>query len=478
MKYPIDSFELIVVNLLVKDSDDVIDLRPFVKEIAIKESMSDMFVTGSITVQLEKGILSSKKSFPKAQDILSFSIKSMYKIPTEDVASVGDDSITGKANSGKIELGGVEENEQNIEGDFVIYNIQKVESLDPSVHEMKLNFISREGIKDKTVKVQKSYRKKKRVETIQQIYSDFLEVDSTLNAEVQDENEFTCIIPNWSPSYSIHWLLSGCVKDKDKNFLIFQRFKDGKIETKLDTFFNVAKKEPIVGTKNNPEYGFIESIDTTRDINEEKNFKMRLRMVTDVTRIQRLNTLEWGMAGTWASKAFFYDITRKKYLKGKEVNNGKGEFSYKDDAEEPKVDDYKKFVSDDFLNENDFYVTLIPKAQYRFHEDEEKEGVDRTEEWYLEHISQVNLNNFFTLNITSIGDTNVSIGETVTYCNLIGDDFEDENEPLQLQFDTEKKELGGTYILWSLERIFTTPQANQSAMCKNVMTLVRDGWSQ
>lgn len=478
MKYPVDSFEIVIANLFTKDGDDVIDLRPFVKEIQIKESMSDMFIHGSIIIQAEKGILASKKSFPKAQDILSLVIKSMYKIPTESVEELNDDSILPSQSTSQIELGGVEENEETIEGSFVIYNIETVESIDPSIHQMKLNFMSGEGVKDKTTKIQKSYKKKKRVETIKQIYSDFLEVDSSLVSDAEDEHEFTCIIPNWSPSYSIRWLLSGCMKDKDKNFLFFQRFKNGKIETKLDTFSNIAKKDPIVGSRNNPENGFIETIDTTRNINEEKNFRMRLRMVTDVTRMQRLNTVEWGMAGTWASKAFFYDMTRKKYLKGKEVNNGKGEFSYKEDAEDPQIDDYKKFVSDDFLDENDFFVTLLPKAQYRFHEDEEKEGVDRTEEWYLEHLSQTNINNFFTLNITSIGDTNVSIGETVTYCNILGDDFEDENEPLQLQFDTEKKELGGTYILWSIERFFTTPQANQNATCKNVMTLVRDGWSQ
>ena len=43
MNYPVSSFELITVNLFTKDSDDVIDLRPFVKEIQIKESSNAGF---------------------------------------------------------------------------------------------------------------------------------------------------------------------------------------------------------------------------------------------------------------------------------------------------------------------------------------------------------------------------------------------------------------------------------------------------
>lgn len=479
--YSIDSFEPTQIVFIPSDGGESVDLRPFLQELKIRESVNDLFVTGSIKIRLPKGLLPELKSFPTTQDSIFITIKSIYKIPTNELPSpIGDGSVNPNTTKGEITPSNKTEDGDEISGGFFVYNIKYNRSIDFIHDEMMLEFISLEGVKDKIKKVKKSYNKKKRSDIIRDIYSEFLEGTASLNGEAESEHEFSCVIPNWSPSKSIHWLLKGCYKDKEKNFLIYQRFKNGQIETRFDTFSDLAKSEIIVGEESSASNGFIEKIDALSSLDEEDVINLRLRSVIETPIIQRVNSLEQSMIGAWASKAFFYDITRKKYLRGKKVNSGKGEFSYKEDAEDPQVDDsYKKFIINDDLNEKDAYVSLYPKNKYLFHDDEEDPGMDRFEDWVLEHRSQKSLNSFYTLQITSIGDTTVSIGDRVTYANSKGVNFKDENEPLKQKLDDDKKELGGTYILWSIERVFNFPRPEEGykGECKNIMTLVRDGWA-
>lgn len=478
--YSIDKFETKRLVLIPREGE-AIDLRPFLQQLKIRENMDDMFITGSVKIRIPKGLFPELESFPKAQDLLDINIRSVYKIPTKKLPPpIGSGSIDSSTSKQEAEPSSKSADGTYLQGTFFVNNIKSNRSLDFIHDEMVLEFITAEGFRDKTRKIQKSYKKKKRSEIIKQVYNDFLREDTDLSGDAESEHNFTCVIPNWTPSKTIHWLLKGCYKDKDKNYLFYQRFNKGNIETRFDKFSDIAKKDPIVGRRDKPASGFIESIDVAGSLDETEDLERRLRFVNSVSSIQRVNTLEQGMVGAWGSKASFYDMTRKKYLRGKEVNNGKGEFSYKEDAEDPQIDDYKKFVVSDDLDEKDFFVVHLPKCQYLFHNDEEKEGVDRTEEWVLEHQSQKSLNSFYTLEITSIGDTSVSIGETVTYANSKGINFKDEEKPVEQKLDDDKKEFGGTYILWGIERVFDFPriQENFRGECKNIMTLVRDGWAE
>jgi len=480
--YSIDSFEPTQIVYRPTKGGESIDLRPFLLELKLRESIDDLFITGSIKIRIPKGFLPEFNAFPTSQDSISINLKSIYKIPTKKIPpTTGDGSITPTTNRENVKPSNKSKDGEEIQGSFFVHNIKSNRSIDFIHDEMVLEFISAEGVKDKLKKVSKAYSKKKRTEIIKQIYSDYLETNSSLEGNPESEHEFSCVIPNWSPSKSIHWLMSGCYKDKEKNFLMYQRFKNGRIQTRFDTFSELAKSDIIIGNENDASSGFIEKIDVPPSLDEEESEDVRLRSVTGTTTIQRVNALEKNVVGTWASKAFFYDITRKKYLRGKKVNQGKGEFSYKDDAEDPQIDStYEKFILNDDLNEKDSFVALLPKNQYLFHDDEEKSGVDRREEWFLEHRSQKSLNSFYTLQITSIGDTSVSIGNRVTYANSKGVDFKNEDEPLKQKLDDDKKEFGGTYILWSIERVFDFPRAKEgyNGECKNIMTLVRDGWSE
>jgi len=473
----IDNF-LIEKFTFLSGNGNAINLSNYVREITLNESIDNMFVTGTVKVVVPRGLFSDLNCRFTGEDLVNIKIKTFYKIPK----ITNQKSIKGES------LNPTDKKHSGVPIDVVLvvmgldYSTQSYSSsgvLSETHDEIVFNLISAEGILDKNQKVKKAFSKKNRVEIIKQIYNDYLKLDNESSAVLignpDCENDFTCIIPNWAPSKAIAWLLTGCYDSYEKNYLFFQRLNRDKIETIFDTFSNIAKKDPIIGDRNDVSFGLLGLDSSTTSLDETKDIENRLRTLLKPVRVLNSSILEHSFAGTWASKAFFYDITRKKYFDGKEVNAGKGEFVYRDDARAPEIDDYKKFITTDEYSKPESFITIHPKQQFLFHTDEEVEGVDKKENWFLENNSQKNLNMFSRISITTIGDTDVRVGETVTFSHNILRNLNDPVKEIKKKLDTSKEELGGTYIIWGIERVFKTPTNDSNLVCENRMILLRDG---
>jgi len=458
MNFDVDIYRSVTESIyLICQKDEgiqPIDLIDFVNKVTFHESMNQMFMSGTIEFTVPKGYFGSLGIRVGIQDVLSIKIKS--------VKSISKTSYI--------------DNDESIQDVFVVNKVSKIDTPGNSILDTyKLNFISKESVKDKRERIQKSFKNKKRSDIIKEIYENNMKSESNLTGNADtDHADFFCVVPNWNPSKTINWLMSGCEADESKNFYFFQRFStDGKIETVFENFRTLCGQEPSVGLDSKNASGYVSNFDVAQQSNLSNDYFDKARMTVSDPIVMEYDFLQNSINGSLSSRAFFYDITTKKYTKN--------DYVYKDDGPEPSLPNLKKFItSSPMIETNETYnsptssVFLFPKAKFRFDKAESEVGVDRTEQWYQDHISQKEISIANAVVIETAGDTQRRIGETVMFSNFIKD-YDSDNSPFQ--HDEDGTEMGGKYLIFGLERVFEYPEANPPGQgkCLNRMVLVRDG---
>ena len=152
--YSINSFEPIQIAYRPTKGGRTIDLRPFLVELKIRESIDDLFITGSVKIRIPKGFLPEFDAFPTSQDSIFIELKSIYKVPTKELPpTTGDGSVTPSTSKKNAIPSNKTEDGDEIRGGFFVHNIKSNRSIDFIYDEMVLEFISGEGVKDKLKKV-------------------------------------------------------------------------------------------------------------------------------------------------------------------------------------------------------------------------------------------------------------------------------------------------------------------------------------
>lgn len=453
-------FETDELILVPNQEGDVksVDLLTFVDRLTIKESLNQMFIQGSLDLTVPKGYFSSLGVYLGPSDLLKLSLRTFKTLTDNEY----------------------KENNVYFSNYFIINRINRVNVTSDIYDKYSISFITPEAVKDKGVKIQKSFSNVKRSDAIKQIYNNNLKVDAELISEVESDNsDFCCVIPNWAPSKTIHWFLTGCSQNETKNFYFFQRTnKEGKIETVFDHFKNFSKQKVSVGKEKEYGSGYVCSIDslnTADELPDPSNYGQKMKYVISEPIIFDKDTLEKSMSGVWSSRTYFYDPTTKKYTVK--------DFNYKNDGPNPLLNEGdRKFVGetniiqlDETLNSPSSTVFLLPKARYRFKNDEPDIGVDRKEQWFQEHISQKEICLFNSVMIETPGDSQRRAGETVIFSNLLRQEYNGDNTNNGFEQDSEGREMGAKYLIFEIERIFEFPQGNKNPRSVNKMILVRDG---
>jgi len=454
----VDVYRFIFDRILLVPSEPdkaPVDLSTFVDSLDMYESLNQMFVQGSMKLTLPKGYLSSVGIKIRAQDALDFQVRSINTILNNTF----------------------QKNETNISCIFYINQVTSTEIDNEIYDKMNLNFVSIEAVKDKSVRIQKSYKNQKRSDIIREIYESSLQSTAELSGNAEtDDKDFFCVIPNWSPSKTINWLKMGCKENDIKNFYFFQRINsDGELETVFENFKNLCNQKPTLGNEDDPASGYVCSLDVqTGDDELDSDYESRMKAVIGKPVIMEMDFLDKSTKGVWASTCFFYDITTKKYTTKK--------YNYKDSAPSPLLNSRdEKFITDNIFtdfnesfNNGESSVFLFPKAYLRFDSEETELGADRFEEWYQDHISQKETSIFNAISIETVGDTNRRVGETVMFSNLVGNNYDDENSQVAFQSD-DGREYGGKYLIFAIQRHFEFPYDKKQGSCTNKMILVKDG---
>ena len=464
MSVPIGKFNGASVNIISAENNETIVQtggigEPRIVSININESIFQPFIVGTVILDIPNGYLEENKTRITSQDILLMTISTFVSIEKTN-------AIPGKS----------------LLESFIIYNTSKSSSSEKTTR-YRLDIVTPEGFKDSTTRVVKSFSKLKRSDIVKSIYTDYILEEERGDAGsgnlsfVTDTlgSDFSCVLPNWSPSKCISWLTNGSIDSKNEdcaNFFFFQRFNSrGKVESIFTSLTDMIKK-PTVGTENDKTSGYI--VDILYDAEDPIDAHIReRRTITGELSVPDMNSTKYNAFGTWGGTLYFYDQTRKKYFEKV--------YNYKDDAPEPFVDtDTKKFIEEDNniitnrLGSPNSFKSFLPKQKYLFSSTEENKGVDKKEDWLDLVYNQRNLNIYFPLEINIVGDTNRRVGECVMFSNMQVRNLT-KDEGSYTSHDVEGRSLGGKYLISDVvhQFIFESTSVNQEYTTK--LTLMRDG---
>jgi len=464
MTVPIGKFEGASINIVsAEDNETVIETggsaEPRIVSIVLNESIFQPFIVGTVILDIPNGYLEENKTRITSQDVLVMSINTFVSIEKTD-------AIPGK----------------NFLESFIIYNASKSSSSEKTTR-YRLDIVTPEGLKDSTTRVVKSFSKRKRSDIVKSIYTDYIQEEKRLDAGSGNlsfvtetlGSDFSCVLPNWSPSKCISWLTNGSIDSKNEdcaNFFFFQRFNDrGRVESVFTSFTDMIK-EPVVGTEDDKTSGYI--VDILYDAEDPIDAHVReRRTIKGDFSIPDMNSTKYNAFGTWGGTLYFYDQTRKKYFEKV--------YNYTDNAPEPFVDpNTKKFIEEENeiitsrLGSPDSFKAFIPKQKYLFSDDEKNKGVDKKEDWLDRVYTQRNLNIYFPLEINIVGDANRRVGECVMFSDMQVRNLT-KDQSSYTSHDEEGRSLGGKYLISDVQHqfIFESTSVNQEYTTK--LTLMRDG---
>lgn len=466
----IDEFRLSSLDIIAGNvKDEAFSVIPYFERLDLMEDIDSPFLQGSLEFSVLKGEMQSIGTSLTMQDFLLIEVSSIDGLNNTSTSSQLDEP-------------------RNIGGLFYITDIIKKNSTNSKVDSYRLHFASTEVLNEYSKKISKSYKNKTREEIIRTITDDFLIKDSKYDVKgyvrkgifEPTSESFQCIIPRWSPVKSINWLKNGCVSTEDidsKAFYFFQKYEDD-----LSRSFNFQSLNMMF--KRNPSLGFNDQALTgyaitpiNSDLNEvaKRTFARRTPLkcvVRDVSVLDKLSK------GTFSSKLLSHDITRKKFTEktfrynNKHVANEKINVGLVLEENEAQPEFAEKF-----LYSSDCYVSVNSDHKNLFRKTETNLGVNRTEEWMQDLLSQRNIKDFITMDVTVYGDTNRNVGETVMFTSAgMYDTFDDERSKMTM--DEDGQDMAGKYLITKLVHTFTKEDKNGSLGGKNVttMTLVKDGW--
>lgn len=464
MTVPVGKFKGASINIIsAEDNESIIktgqSAEPRIVSITLNESIFQPFIVGTVILDIPNGYLEENKTRITSQDVLIMDISTFISIEKTE-------AIPGK----------------DILESFIIYNASKSSSSEKTTR-YRLDIVTPEGFKDSTTRVVKSFSKKKRSDIVKSIYTDYILEDKRLDAGSGNlgfvtetlGSDFSCVLPNWSPSKCISWLTNGSIDSKNEdcaNFFFFQRFNDrGRVESVFTSFTDMIK-EPVVGVENDKSSGYI--IDILYDAEDPIDAYVReRRTIKGNFSIPDMNSAKYNAFGAWGGTIYFYDQTRKKYFEKV--------YNYINDSPEPFVDsNTKKFIEEDNdiitsrLGSPQSFKSFVPKQKYLFSDDEGNKGIDKKEDWLDLVYTQRNLNIYFPLEINIVGDTNRRVGECVMFSDMQVRNLTKEARSYT-SHDEEGRSLGGKYLISDIEHqfIFESTSVNQEYNTK--LTLMRDG---
>ena len=462
---PIDEYRIEDLDLLtaVGTVDGRFNLVPYFEKLEIMESIDSAFIQGSLKFSIIKGELKSRNMDMTMQDFLLITISSV-----ESLENIGDAAELSEARK----IGGI----------FYITDMIKRETTDPKMDSYTLHFASCEVLNEYTKKISKSYKNKTRSEIIRQITEDFLLKDSPIKSKIgifeSTKESFQCVIPRWSPMKSVDWLSKGCVSSENndsKCFSFFSTMEDGENRINFRSFRTMLRQKPSIGIEDNFLTGYaLVPYSSELDEVQKRTLARRTPLRCVMKNVSGLDKIFNGM---YSSKLLSHDIVRKTFTEktfefdnthvaNEKINKGLV-------VEDNQV---SKGFADKFLKTGESYVELDNDHKNLFRKSETNLGVNRTENWFQDYLSQKNAKNFITLEVTVFGDTSRNVGETVMFTSAGVFDRDDTDAKHEL--DEEGKDLAGKYLITKIVHTFALNDQSGSLGGKNTtrMTLVKDGW--
>tara|TARA_Y100001937_G_scaffold123398_1_gene186177 strand:- start:2652 stop:3983 length:1332 start_codon:yes stop_codon:yes gene_type:complete len=238
--------------------------------------------------------------------------------------------------------------------------------VDTRIDAYEINFISKEAFINQYKRISKYY-KGTTTDIIQEIASEELEMDLTLDVSSDEEIEF--IIPNWNPLQAIQWLMARTINSDnawDNNLVLYQ---DLEMKYKLTSIGKLMEGSNVFGS---PEKGYRHArVDAS--IEEEEKLKTALKWNN-----KQVNHLEQIQQGHDYNATLTHDWTRKYFTvteyKAKDHFDKATKLLDERPRKEAESGDnpYK-----DIYDEQPTVYRYCPKSQYLFDLEEDKSGQDK-----------------------------------------------------------------------------------------------------
>ena len=469
----LDEFRLTDLDFISSTTKNFrMNLVPYFEELKLVEDIDSPFLRGTLKFNILKGELKSQGLDVTLQDFIVISVSSIDSI-----------SMNGKEAdfSEPRQIGGV----------FYITDISKRDATDPKVDSYTIQFASTEVLNEFSKKISRSYKDKTREEIIKNITDEFLVKDSFHSGQgdlrkggifEKTKDKFQCVIPRWSPVKTIKWLSSGCVSTENDDSMSFHFFQT--FERKLYRSFNfrsirtMLRQKPSIGVEDNFLSGYgIYPYDSNVNEKMKRNFARRTALkcvISDVAGLRQLSS------GSYSSKLLSHDIIRKSFTETKfDYDNKTAANPDKNQGfliEDNKVQDN---FANKFLKTGDNFVKMDMDHKNLFRKSETNLGVNKTETWFQDRMSQKNFKDYLTMDVTFYGDTSRNVGETVMFTSPGAfDKFESESSDINgMEMDASAKDLAGKYLITKIVHSFNVDTQNGSLPGRNtsIMTLMKDG---
>jgi len=448
-----------------------LNLVPYFEELQLVEDIDSPFLRGSLKFNILKGELKAQGLDITLQDFIIISVASIDSLEQQGV-----------------EVDFTEP--RNIGGVFYITDVSKRVVSDPKMDSYTIQFASTEVLNEFSKKISRSYKNKTRQQIVKDITDEFLVKDSfhertsDLKGGIFEKTKdlFQCVIPRWSPIKTIKWLSAGCISTENndsKSFHFFQTF-----ESKLHRSFNfrslrtMLRQKPSIGVDENFLSGYgVYPYDSSNDEKLKRNFARRTALkcvMSDVAGLRQLSS------GTYSSKLLSHDVIRKTFTETKFDYDNKT-IANPEKNQGLLIDNnvVQDGFADKFLKTGDNFVKMDMDHRNLFRKSETNLGVNRTETWFQDRMSQKNSKDYLTMDVTVYGDTSRNVGETVMFTSPgmfeSGDLPGSDDEPFRL--DQKGEDLAGKYLITRIVHSFNLDTQNGSLPGRNTMTmtLMKDG---
>lgn len=386
------SIESVVIT---NNTGDHLDITDLVLEINVYEDMFTNFMSGNLVIADAVGLLSTLPII--GQEKVAFSIMSSIW---------GSQSYT-----------------------FAVYSVTHRNIENATTTSYNLNFVSKEAIDDKLVRISKSY-KGTIGQIVKNIFNDW--IPSTKNFSVENTNNNTSVIvPYWSPFESMNWLSSRAIPNSAQraSFFLYET-KDGFQFNSLDTLF---QKESL---------GLLEYRDSNiaSAIGANKTALAGLT-IEDYEVLEINDTLKALTNGLLGTSLYYKDLTKNQW--------NKSNWNYLTEFNKSKHLNNNPIVP----NTNGFNTSFIgqtTEARLAYGHDKIFSNVTDSffpKEWVGSRISTLQQLNNTRLNISVPGHIVFSVGKTV-------DLSFPKNAPVSKDNKNKDGQLSGRYLISTVRHNF------------------------
>lgn len=303
-------YEIKSLSLLSSEGRGVLDLLPYFKEINIFESIYSSCLTGFVSISdptnMISGIVNSLPIMGNERIILECNAPDFFFL------------------NDKEEWEGPYENNIFYTGRVTdIKNRELTESERTQSYE--IHFCSEELVKDRNIKISKSYKNKSIWEIVRSIFSEFnsdfsIQYEKTLYTQ-------SFIIPNWNPLKTINWLVSRSLSvgyGTGPYFFYQTLYKDNDLEPDStmveDTTQTTSSKywfvslDYLLSWDKRKTIFFIPSNIMRPDPKDPETY-MSFSNALNYEIVHSFDTLENNYYGMFNSRNIIHDITKKQWTK-------------------------------------------------------------------------------------------------------------------------------------------------------------------